>query len=90
MGERMPEIGEVVIFHDAHGKEHKALVCCVHHETCINHVYVSSDPSRQDTNGRQIERDSSSQHKSMMGGVHGNYWRFPDEEPNVYSDPAAT
>lgn len=90
MGQRMPEVGKVVFFHDSRGKEHEALVVLVHHETCINLVYVSSDESRQDSNGRQIERDSSSQHKSMMGGVHGNYWRFPDEKPNTYSPPAAT
>ena len=90
MGKRMPKVGEVVIFHDSKGEGHNALIVCVHFEECVNLVYVSSDESRTDQQGRQIERDSSSQHKSVVGGVHGNYWRFLDEEPNKYSAPAAT
>jgi hypothetical protein len=91
MGEkRMPEVGQHVVFHDAKGVGHDALITCVHFEECVNLVFVSGDESRQDTNGRQIERDSSSQHKSVVGGVHGHYWRFLDEEPNEFSVPAAT
>jgi hypothetical protein len=90
MGKRMPEVGKTVVFHDSKGVGHEALVVCVHFEECINLVYVSGDESRQDVNGRQIERESSCQHKSVVGGVHGQYWRFPDEEPNEYSQPAQT
>lgn len=48
---------------------------------CINLVFVSDDPNRQDSNGRQIERASSVSHISD-NCVHGYNWRWPDEEPN--------
>jgi hypothetical protein len=89
MGERMPEVGKLVIFHDSRGVAHDALPTQVHFAECVCLVFVSSDESRQDSCGRQIERANSCQHKSVVGGVHGNYWRFPDEEPNEYSEPTS-
>ena len=85
---RMPEIGEVVVFHDANGRPSNALVICVHSETCINLVRVEDDENRQDTYGRQIDRPTSISHGSREG-VHGFYWRYPEEEPNKYKSPIA-
>ena len=48
---------------------------------CVNLLWVSSDPKRQDSYGRQTERESSVVH-ATSSGVHGAYWRFDDEEPN--------
>ena len=90
MGDRMPEVGEAVVFHDSMGVGHNALVVCSHTETCVNLVHVSSNEEEKDRQGRQIRRESSCQHISLMGGVHGNYWRYPEETPNEYSPPAAT
>lgn len=93
-----PRVGDTVIYHDEYGKAYNALLTAVHGwETegiaiadqmpCVNLLYVSGDENRQDNYGRQVERVSSAVHKSMNGGVHGNYWRTAQEEPNEYSTP---
>lgn len=84
MEERMPVVGGVVVWHDSKGTPYNALVTCVWGATCINLVVVSSDKSKEDSYGRQIERYTSQTH---LGNVHGNYWRFVDEEPTPYKAP---
>jgi len=93
---RAVRVGQQVVFHDPIGAGHDALVTCVFSGRaglcegdvgdCINMVYVSGDAAREDDYGRQIERVTSIVHKSRMS-AHGNYWRFPDEEPNPYVAP---
>ena len=93
---RIPKRGETVIYHDAFGKPHVALVNEVwslasHAQEeeelpTVNLVYISTDKTKQDAWGRQIERDSSVVHKSNTS-AHGNYWRFEDEEPNPIREP---
>lgn len=83
---RMPKVGEVVVYHDEKGEAHNALVICVFGEDCINFVRVNPDKSRDDSYGRQIDRLTSQVHKSRTP-VHGNYWRWPDEEPNKVVKP---
>ncbi len=56
---------------------------------CVNLVYVSDDPNRDDSCGRQTEIDTSVGHKGSQN-VHGNYWRFEWEEPNPYRAPSDT
>jgi hypothetical protein len=85
---RVPQIGDPVVWHDSTGVPHNALVTAVWGPTCINVVVVSSDKNKGDDYGRQIERNTSSLHKSV-NQVHGFYWRFPDEEPNPYVPPIA-
>ncbi len=92
---REPKIGDVVVYHDEKGVGHNALIICVwgHPEEyvekgCLNMVIVNSDPSMDDSYGRQIVRPTSIPHGSRMP-VHGNYWRWPDEKPNPYVEPAA-
>ena len=87
--QRLAKPGEVVIFHDPKGNPHNALVTVGWSETCINLVLVSTDGDKQDTYGRQIERETSVQHVSATD-VHGNYWRFPGEAPNMYTEPKAS
>lgn len=89
VGQRKPNIGDVVIWHDPYGNPHNALVQAVWSPACINIVLVSYDDSKQDTYGRQIEHQTSQVHKSLQP-VHGYYWRFPDEEPNLYKAPEQT
>ena len=74
----MPEIGDCVIFVDEYAKEHDALLVEVHGGGLMEHppvnlVYVSSNPSELDPNGRQIKRVSSVVHK-VNQAAHGMYW----------------
>lgn len=119
--DRELEIGNHVIFTDAKGRDHHALVQCIHDTVnedgvwttkmphageapdrqedpekleeflnrpyrnnefgpLINLVIVSGDERRQDSYGRQTEHVTSLVHKS--DGVHGFYWRWPDEDKN--------
>jgi len=79
-------VGDVVVWHDSVGTPHKALITAVWSKTCINVVFVSTDENKQDSFGRQIERATSCQYKTLSP-VHGFYWRFEDEEPNPYVAP---
>lgn len=80
----MVSVGDVVVFCDEKGKDHNALATAVWGEDCINLVFVSSDESRRDQYGRQIQHESSVVH---MHDVHGNYWRLPTEERVPYRAP---
>lgn len=79
-------LGQRVIFCDAKGHDHEALVTAVWSETCINVVYVSSDEAKQDNFGRQIER-ATSVCRVTEGVAHGFYWRLPDEARKPYQPP---
>jgi hypothetical protein len=88
------EIGSNVIYTDEHFVDHTALVTAIwgqeHWRTlcrengpegyvpCINLVYVSSDASKDDPYGRQIERQTSVVHASTQP-AGGFCWRMPDE-----------
>lgn len=84
------QVGEAIVFHDEFNRGHNALVTVVHgtgDDPCINLLHCSSDVSRQDQYGRQIERRSSVVHVSTQGAA-GNYWRKLDEQPKTYQEPA--
>lgn len=83
---RVPKVGGIVVWHDPVGKAHNALVTAVWSAKCINVVVISSDETKTDVYGRQIERQTSSSHGAEMK-VHGFYWRFEDEAPNEYVPP---
>ena len=88
---RQPKIGDPVIFHDAGGKPHHALVICIfegHGGPMVNVMFVSPDENRQDAYGRQFERETSVPCKAGTT-VHGYYWRWPEEEPNPVVAPVA-
>jgi len=84
--EREIHIGDMVVFHDPKGDPHNSFVTAVWSAHCINVVFVSTDENRTDQFGRQIERESSVEHASILG-VHGNCWRFPDEPVPEYKPP---
>jgi len=74
----MPEIGEYVIFVDAYGHRHDALLVEVHGgvgypNPPVNLVYVSGNIDERDPNGRQIKRESSVVHK-LHQAAHGMFW----------------
>lgn len=83
---KAPKVGDVIVYHDSKGRPANGLVTCVHTDTLVNLVIVSLDESRQDSGGRQTEKPSSIQHSSEWE-VHGNYWRWPDEEAIPYLTP---
>ena len=67
-----PVIGQTVVFVDAHGMGHPALITAVHGsagpnwQPSINLVFVTNDESKTDPYGRQIERHTSVVHKAMQ------------------------
>jgi len=74
--------GDVVRVVDELYVEHLGLVTAVHGQfgeyvPCVNAVYVSSDETRRDPYGQQVERLSSLQHYSQ-GPINmprpGRYW----------------
>ena len=84
-----PQLGQKVVFTDPKGVDHEALVTAVWSETCVNLVWVSGDEARTDTYGRQLERQTSVTHATVMGQAHGNYWRYDGEARNDYKPPLA-
>ncbi len=85
------KVEQSVEFVDEKGRAHTALVTAVHGtyghscgkredgvdlgQPSVNLLWVSPDESKQDANGRQIERSSSVVHESSQG-AHGMFWRF--------------
>lgn len=76
---KRPKVGDAVIYHDEHGHPHAALVT-IDWGGSINLVYVSPNAERKDQYGRQIERASSVVDRGP-NGVHGRYWRWPEDAP---------
>lgn len=60
---REVNVGDVVDVVTESNVPVKALVVCVHSQWCINTVFASPDPSKQDVYGRQLERLDSLQRK---------------------------
>jgi len=93
MKRQSPCVGDVVVYHDKYGKTYNALVKVSWDQDgqienpCINLVYVSSDPKREDGAGRQTIVETSIVHGSSQT-AHGFYWRRLDEEPNPYVAPS--
>lgn len=89
--ERSYSIGQHVVYVDKLGKRHDTLVTIwwgpgpgrvvayqpdPTGEPGCNLVFVSGDPQKDDSYGRQIERETSVVH---MQPAHGNFWCWPDE-----------
>jgi hypothetical protein len=84
---RRPNVGERVIYVDPKGIDHDAL-CTIDWGRCINVVFVSTDESKKDQYGRQIEREISIS-DADQSGVHGRHWRFPEDPKVEYHPPRA-
>jgi hypothetical protein len=73
-----PVVGDAVVYTDPVGVEHVALVTAYwggdRPNGALNLVYVSSDDSKRDPNGRQIERDTSVSRQSE-NTAHGRHWK---------------
>jgi|ERR671914_57236 hypothetical protein len=92
----MVKIGDAVIFVDRYGRRRSALVTAVWGQYAtpqspapgVNVVLVSDDPAKDDSYGRQIERETSVVHQSNQV-AHGNYWRtVSDDTPlTPYKEP---
>ena len=78
------QIGDHVVVTDPVGKQHNGLVTAVWGNDddptpTINVLYVSDDPNKHDSYGRQIDRDmTSTQHKSKTSAP-GRFWQLPEE-----------
>lgn len=79
--------GLSIVYGDHTGVEHDALCTAAWGENswgegeqapCINVVYVTSDETKTDSYGRQIERDTSVPHRSSQTAP-GNWWKLQDE-----------
>jgi len=70
-GARHPDIpSDVIVFHKSNNGDGAEPGC--------NLVFVSGDPKRDDSCGRQTEVSTSVVHKGQQV-AHGNYWCWPDE-----------
>ena len=89
--EREYRVGQPVIFVDAFGKKHDALITTwwngqqtiesylsQYGDPGCNLLYVESDELKTDSYGRQIVRQTSVIHKSKQA-ANGNYYCWPDE-----------
>lgn len=86
MPERIPKVGDVVIFCDSSSVDHNALVTAVWTPQCVNIVYINGDENSKDQYGRQISRSTSTIRMSD-NTAHGFYFRFPDEQKKEYAKP---
>ncbi len=77
--QRMPYVGEPVVYTDSRGGKHAALVTAPWSATCINLVMVSDNEAEQDTYGRQIKRETSCTHASLQTAPNKcNSWEYAD------------
>ena len=89
--ERKYVVGEHVIYVDKWGIPRDAIITTWWHgtqevfaylsdsgEPGCNLVYISGDPSRKDSCGRQTERNTSVIHRTAQP-AQGTYWCWPDE-----------
>ncbi len=52
---------------------------------CINLLYLSGNPNKQDPYGRQCEHETSVVYKDD-NTAHGNYFMFPGDTPNPVAE----
>lgn len=81
--------GDVVIFRDSLGRDHNALVTCVHGGEAwrdkgptINIVHLDANEGASDSYGRQRVLPTSICHWSRTT-ANGMHWRHADEEPTI-------
>lgn len=86
--QRMPQTGDLVIYHDPVGNPHNALVTGGGFEYSpnqatgwLNVVFTCADPNMKDNYGRQLARETSVSHVSQTA-AWGRYWRWPEEKAN--------
>lgn len=77
--ERTAKPGDAIVYVDSTAVARAALVT-TSGGSWVNLVVVSTDETRSDSYGRQIERQTSVVHHSRQEAP-GNYWRWADEQP---------
>lgn len=74
-----PTVGEAIVYVDETSREHHALVTVYwggeSEGGALNCVYVSSDESKTDPYGRQLERASSVSRYREGVTAHGRFWK---------------
>lgn len=83
------ELGRAVIYTDPRGVDHDAVVTAVWGPACINVVFVSTDESKGDQYGRQIERETSVTHCSSLGAAWGRCYRLVGQPKPEIAPPVA-
>lgn len=73
--DNMTKIGDVVVYTDGYRRDHDALVTAVWGPNCVNVVFVSGDGAKEDTYGRQIERETSVGRYDAAGNNFGRCFR---------------
>jgi hypothetical protein len=80
------KVGDACTYVDETSVHHKALITARHDgkgpdsdedidpKHAVNLVYVSSDSTKRDPYGQQVERASSVQGKASGVTAHGRYW----------------
>lgn len=89
MAERKYEVGDHVIYVDPRGVARNALVNIwwgnvesyrsASGEPGCNLIFISGDPKKDDSYGRQSEHETSVVHKSKQPAP-GNFWCWPEEQ----------
>lgn len=82
------KVGDSVVYVDPKGQERQALVTAVwglwhnnpnaNPEPSLNVLFVSDDAERNDSYGRQMERATSTPHRSHQAAP-GNFWKRQGE-----------
>lgn len=73
--DNMTKVGGAVVYTDGHRRDHNALVTAVWGPNCINVVFVCGDSAKEDTYGRQIERETSVSRYDAAGNNFGRCFR---------------
>lgn len=81
------KVGDAVIFADPLRNEHDAVVTAVWGPDCINVVFVSTDESKTDTYGRQIERETSVSRHSENNCFGRSFRPVGSEKPEYRAYP---
>lgn len=73
-----PSVGDVIVYTDEFGVEHDALVIAYfggeRPDGALNCVYTSSEASKSDPYGRQIERACSVSRRHDGLTAHARFW----------------
>lgn len=80
MEQRELRQGTPVVYVDEHRNQHYALVTERWSDTCVNLVFVLTDPKMRDQYGQQIRHELSVVHGDSQSPPRlGRCWLFPDE-----------
>ncbi len=85
--DNLTKVGGTVIYTDGYRHDHEALVTAVWGPNCVNVVFTSSDESKNDTYGRQIERETSVSRYDATSNNFGRCFRDVGVEATFVEHP---